>query len=122
VDFTRSFASMSLPARQCLVPSDDLAWYYKTYYADEGDFRNPLVSPLYADDLSDLPRALVIAAEYDTLRDENEAYAKRLRAAGVPTEYVCYAGMVHGFVQMAGIVTEADAATRQIVEFLNRDA
>jgi len=40
----------------------------------------------------------------------------------VPTEYVCYAGMVHGFVQMAGIVTEADAATRQIVEFLNRDA
>jgi len=122
VDFTRSFASMSLPARQCLVPSDDLAWYYKTYYADEGDFRNPLVSPLYADDLSDLPRALVIAAEYDTLRDENEAYAKRLRAAGVPTEYVCYAGMVHGFLQMAGIVTEADAATRQIVEFLNRDA
>ena len=122
VDFTLSFPSMALKANECLVPRDDLAWYYKTYYGNERDYRNPLVSPLYAEDLSRLPPALIIAAEYDTLRDEDEAYANRLRAAGVATEYRCYPGMVHGFLQMGGIVPEAQRAVEEIAEFVNRAA
>jgi acetyl esterase len=118
VDFMLSFPSMALRPDECLVPRDDLAWYYRTYYGNERDFRNPLVSPLYAEDLSDLPSALIIAAEYDTLRDEDEAYAKRLRSAGVATEYRCYAGMVHGFLQMGGIVAEASMAVEEIAGFL----
>jgi acetyl esterase len=120
VDFTLSFPSTALRPDECLVPRDDLAWYYRTYYGNARDFRNPLVSPLHAEDLSGLPPALIIAAEYDTLRDEDEAYAKRLSDAGVATEYRCYPGMVHGFVQMGGIVSEAQAAADEIAGFVNR--
>jgi acetyl esterase len=118
VDFTLGFASMALPASECLVPRDDLAWYYRTYYGDERDRRDPRVSPLYADDLSGLPPALIIAAEFDTLRDEAAAYAERLSAAGVPARYHCYPGMVHGFLQMGGLVSQAQSALREIAQAL----
>jgi acetyl esterase len=113
LDFTLSFPSMALPSTECLVPRDDLAWYYKTYYGD-GNPRDRRVSPVFADDLSGLPPALIIAAEYDTLRDEAKAYSERLQEAGVPTRYVCYSGMVHGFLQMGGLVGEAQSAVDDI--------
>lgn len=116
VDFTLSFASMALPATECLVPRADLAWYYRTYYGDERDRRDACVSPLYADDLSRLPPALIIAAEFDTLRDEAAAYAERLVASGVPARYHCYPGMVHGFLQMGGVVSQAGDALREIAQ------
>jgi acetyl esterase len=61
-----------------------------------------------------LPPALIIAAEYDALRDEARAYAERLAAAGVATRYVCTQGVVHGFLQMRGLVAEAQSATEEI--------
>src|SRR5438094_718594 len=70
VDFTLSFPSIALPNTECLVPREDLAWYYRTYGGDRCNPRDPRVSPIFADDLSGLPAALIIAAEYDTLRDE----------------------------------------------------
>jgi acetyl esterase len=118
LDFTLSFPSMALPLTECLVPRDDLAWYYKTYYGD-GNPKDPRVSPVFADDLSGLPPALIIAAEYDTLRDEAKAYADRLQRAGVATRYVCYPGMVHGFLQMGGLVREAQSAVDDIARVLN---
>jgi acetyl esterase len=69
VDFTLSFPSIAMPATECLVPREDLAWYYRTYCDGRCDPRDPRVSPIYAQDLSGLPPALIIAAEYDTLRD-----------------------------------------------------
>jgi len=114
IDFTLSFPSMAMSPAECLVPRGDLAWYYQTYCGDLCDSRDPRVSPIYARDLSGLPPALIIAAEYDTLRDEAAAYAERLKAAGVPTHYVCADGMVHGFLQMRGIVPDAQIATEQI--------
>jgi acetyl esterase len=119
VDFSLSFPSIALPASQCLVPREDLAWYYKTYYGDQRSPRDPKVSPLFADDLSGLPPALIIAAEYDTLRDEARGYAERLQAAGVPTRYVCYSGMVHGFLGMRGLVAEAQSALDDIARAVN---
>lgn len=113
LDFTLSFPSMALPSTECLVPRDDLAWYYKTYYGAR-NLKDPRVSPVFADDLSGLPPALIIAAEYDTLRDEAQAYAERLQRAGVATRYVCYDGMVHGFLQMGGLVREAQSAVDDI--------
>lgn len=118
VDFTLSFASIAMPATECLVPRDDLAWYYREYYSTDRDLRDPLVSPLWAEDLAGLPPALIIAAEYDSLRDEANAYAERLRAAGVVVQYACYPGMVHGFLQMAGLVDAAQQAIDQIAAFL----
>jgi acetyl esterase len=117
-DFTLSQPSIAMPTTTCLVPRDDLAWYYREYYGAERDLRDPQVSPLWAEDLSGLPRALIIAAEYDTLRDEAAAYADRLRAAGVDVTFACYAGMVHGFLGMSGLVEEAQQAIDRIARFL----
>jgi acetyl esterase len=115
VNFTLSFPSIEMPASECLVPREDLAWYYEEYY--DGDIRDFRVSPIFADDLSGLPPALIITAEHDTLRDEGEAYADRLRSSGVPTEYSCYSGMIHGFLQLAGLVDEAQQAIDEIAAF-----
>jgi acetyl esterase len=81
--------------------------------------RDPRVSPIYADDLSSLPPTMIIAAEYDTPRDEAEAYAERLEAAGVATQCVRVAGLVHGFLQMRGLVPDAQSATEEIARALN---
>ena len=119
IDFTLSLPSIDMPSTECLVPREDLAWYYRTYCNDRCDPRDPRVSPIFADDLSGLPPALIIAAEFDTLRDEAEAYATRLQAANVPARYSCYPGMVHGFLRMGGLVPDAWAALTEIARAVN---
>jgi acetyl esterase len=114
VDFTLSFPSIDMPASECLVTREDLAWYYEQYYGADRDTKDFGVSPIFADDLSGLPPALIIAAEYDTLRDEAKAYADRLESSGVETRHVCYDRTIHGFLQMAGLVDEAQAAIDEI--------
>ncbi|HEX6010229.1 MAG TPA: alpha/beta hydrolase fold domain-containing protein, partial [Geminicoccaceae bacterium] len=119
VDFTLSFPSIGMPETECLVPRGDLAWYYREYQGPGGDPRDPRVSPLWAEDVAGLPPALIVAAEFDTLRDEAEAYAAKLRAAGVAVRYSCYPGMIHGFLQMAGVVEAAQRAIDEVATFLD---
>ena len=92
---------------------DGMVWYWDHYLADDGDAANPYAAPLQAGDLSGLPPALVITAEYDPLRDEGEAYADRLAGAGVETTCTRYDGMIHGFFGMAAAVDQGRQAVDQ---------
>jgi acetyl esterase len=98
-----------------------MTWFVEHYLSGgEGAVDDPRVSPLLADEpaLAASPPTLVITAELDPLRDEGEAYAERLRAAGVPTESTRYDGMIHGFLAMGAALTDGRRALRQAGEAL----
>jgi acetyl esterase len=111
-------ASMHDNADPWLFNHHSVAWYARHYLSTPEDARDPLASPLRAADLSGLPPALVVTAEYDPLRDQGEAYAQRLAAAGVPVELSRYPGMAHGFFAMAGTVDAARTANLQAARYL----
>ncbi|MEU7854923.1 alpha/beta hydrolase [Nonomuraea sp. NPDC049141] len=86
-----------------------MRWYWDCYQPDQVRRAEPYSSPINAD-VSGLPPALVITAEHDPLRDEGEAYAERLRAAGVDTRSVRYDGMFHGFFGLGSLLPAAKEA------------
>ncbi len=90
-----------------------MQWFWKHYLAKPEDAANPYASPLRAENLEGLPPALVITAEYDPLRDEGEAYAERLRAAGNDVQLSRYPGMIHGFFGMGAQIEKARDAVRE---------
>jgi acetyl esterase/lipase len=94
---------------------DGMRWYWEQYIGD-ADGTNPEVSPAQIDDMRRLPRAIVVTAEADVLRDEAEAYAQRLFLSTVETEGYRYDGMIHGFLRMAGKVERSNAAYDELAE------
>ncbi len=111
-DCTASLPSYEENAEGYFLTKDTMLWFIDCYIGG-GDQKQPHASPLHAEDLSGLPPALVITAELDPLRDEGEAYAERLRAAGVATELVRYDGQIHGFFSMVGVLDDAAAAVNR---------
>jgi acetyl esterase len=95
-----------------------MRWFWGHYLNSPSEAENPFVSPLRARDLSSLPAALIITAEYDVLRDEGERYGERLVQAGVPANVSRYEGMNHGFFSMYGIVDKAKQALEESANWL----
>lgn len=92
---------------------------FNAFYLESGaDADDPLVSPIEREDLTGLPPALVVTAEHDPLRDEGEAYGRRLEQAGVRTTVRRYKGAGHGFVQHFGWIPEFGAVFDEIAEFV----
>ena len=89
-------------------------WFMGQYLAPASDPTHRRLSPLRAPDLSGLAPAIIATAGFDPLCDQGEAYAKALRAAGVPTAYRCYESLSHAFTAFTGAVPGADAACREI--------
>ena len=84
-----------------LLTTADVAWFWDQYLGgDEAATTDPYACPGVGTDLTRLPAAVVITAEFDPLRDDGDGYAERLRAAGVPVTARCFPGMIHGFVAL----------------------
>ncbi len=116
-DLTRSLPSHRENGSGYLLDSEAMTWFL-AHYLDGADARQPDASPLFVDDLSGLPPALVVTAGFDPLRDEGEAYAARLREAGVAATTSRYAGLIHGFYGLDRLFEAARPATAETVEAL----
>jgi acetyl esterase len=98
---------------------DTMEWFWGHYLADPArEATHPHAAPLRAPSLAGLPPALVTSAEYDPLRDEAEAYAEALRAAGVAVAATRWMGMNHGFLFWARKVDKATAAIEEAAGWL----
>ncbi|GHB65614.1 hypothetical protein GCM10010377_65510 [Streptomyces viridiviolaceus] len=101
---------------------DGMQWFWDQYMTDEAERAQITASPLRAttEQLTGLPPALVITGEADVLRDEGEAYANKLREAGVPVTAVRFQGVIHDFVMLNALreTRAAEAAITQAVTVL----
>lgn len=114
--------SMVDNAEGYMLTAASMRWMWGMYVPDEAARSQAYASPLRAPDVSGLPPAIVITAEYDPLRDEGEAYAARLAEAGVPVRQVRFDGMIHGFVQMLNVTPRATEAIDLVVAHLAGNA
>lgn len=102
------------------LDKDLMIWFGEYYVNGEEDFKNSYVSPLLHSDVSDLPPAVIVAAENDVLRDEGAAYRDRLTEAGVNVEYSIIPGSVHGyFSNMAVFAEETKTTVQSIAQFIS---
>lgn len=118
LDLTMSTGtSLDRYARGYLLTKAGLAESYDYYVPDRDDRRDPYASPVLAPDVSGMPPLVLVTCQYDPLRDEGEAYAARLRAAGVPVEAILARGHVHSSAHtpMRSAVRIRAAATAELL-------
>ncbi len=95
-----------------------MSWFWD-HYCDAGDRGDPRASPIFGD-LSGLPPAFVVSAEFDPLRDEAEAYAEALCDAGVPVRHLLGRGHIHTSVTMVDLVISGGTVRAEMADALRR--
>jgi acetyl esterase len=106
-----------LPSRKELadqfpIPRDMIDWFFDHYFGLAWPLTDPRAIPALYEDYTGLPPALILTAGHDPLRDEGAEYADRLARAGVPVDYECCRGTIHGFMNMGRVLRRAHAHAR----------
>jgi acetyl esterase len=112
VDAQGGYPSRTENGHGYFLEGDTIDWFLRHYAGSWPDMKDPRLSPLYGD-LSGLPPAIIVTAEFDPLRDEGEAYGTALEAAGGRADVRRYAGMIHGFFDMGAFSPAAAAAIEE---------
>ncbi len=107
-----------LPSRMELaqhfpIPRDMIDWFFDHYFGLAWPFTDPRAIPSLYEDYTGLPPALILTAGHDPLRDEGADYAATMSRAGVPVEYECYEGTIHGFMNMGRVLRGAHGRARK---------
>jgi acetyl esterase len=104
-----------------LLTKSGMVWFWNHYLSDPAAHgRDPRASPLRAESFAGLPPAHVVTAEYDVLRDEGEAYAAKLRDAGVPVSLARYDGQIHNFFTMGHVLARGAEACDELCTTVRR--
>jgi acetyl esterase/lipase len=120
LDFEEASPSREEFAENYLIDRLTLEADLADYLPEEIDPADPRVSPLRATRLTGLPAAIIHTAEFDPMRDEGNAYASKLLAAGVNVEHICHDGMIHNFHAMGAFLPQARLVLLQIGEQIRR--
>jgi acetyl esterase/lipase len=116
LDFEETSPSRQAFAENYLIDKATLDADLADYLPRGANPADPRISPLRHTDLAGLPAAIIHTAEFDPMRDEGDAYARKLMAAGVAVDHVCHDGMIHNFHAMGAILPQAQSVLRQIGE------
>ena len=100
-------------AEQFPIPRDMIEWFFEHYFGNARPFTDPRAIPSLYKDYTGLPPALIITAGYDPLRDEGAEYADTLATAGIPVDYECCEGTIHGFMNMGRVLRSAHGRIRR---------
>lgn len=119
-DQSRQYPSYERNAKGYMLTTAALHWFMDNYIPDQQDRLDPMASPMLEKNLAGLAPTLIIAAEFDPLVDENEAYALRLKQAGVACDYVCFPGMIHPFFTLGGVIEDAAKAEDLVAAALRK--
>lgn len=122
---TDMFSEQNLPSYSLLdedyfLTREQMEWYCDCYAPGVSRTEDVLLSPCKADNLSGLPPAQIITAEFDPLRDDGKRYGERLAEAGVPVEYACMPGMIHGYWHYGKLIDAAGDALDLNIDALKR--
>jgi acetyl esterase len=120
LDFEETSPSREAFAENHLIDRLTLEADLADYLPEGTDPADPRISPLRALNVAGLPTAIIHTAEFDPMRDEGNAYARKLVAAGVTVEHVCHDGMIHNFHAMGAVLPQARLVLAQIGEQVRR--
>jgi len=120
VDFADNSPSMQQYAKDYFLTRESMDWFTDCYLSKRAAGLEPSASPMNATNVRGLPPAMILTAEYDPLRDQDEAYARKLQSAGVAVELKRYDGMIHAFFSFPGVIDTAKVALADSASALRR--